>query len=96
MANVCGQCETCRAGMASKSLADLEKTCSHEEPKMTMVMKNFWQVSMGALGYANLTKKKGWTAEVRDNRGIYRRSAGGFNSKKSATEWAVAILKFED
>jgi NADH:ubiquinone oxidoreductase subunit F (NADH-binding) len=96
MANVCGQCETCRAGMATKALAELERTCAHEAPKTTMVAKNFWQVSMGALGYANLTKKTGWTAEVRDSRGIYRRSAGGFNSKKSATEWAVAILRFED
>lgn len=96
MANVCGQCSSCRAGMSTKPLSELELTCAHEEPKMTMVAKNFWQVSMGTLGYANLNRKKGWTAEVRDNRGIYRRSAGGFNSLKSAKTWAVSTLRFED
>lgn len=96
MTTLCGRCETCREGMKTKSFAELELTCKRLAPKMTKISAGFYQLSMGALGYANIEKKaNGWTCDVRDSGGGYRRSLAGLRTREDAKTRAISILRFE-
>jgi hypothetical protein len=91
---VCGQCASCRAGMNSKPLAELETTCENIKPKLTKITAGFYQLSMGALGYANLHKRpSGWAVDIRYTNGGFRRSAGIWGKRADGVEEATAILR---